>query len=69
MANGWNRYEKLVLHEIQENGVRFEKINSVLVDLQIQISALKVKAAVAGGMAGIVATSVVAMIFSYFTKR
>ncbi len=68
MANGWNRYEKLVLHEMKENGLRFEKINTVLVDLQIQISALKVKAAVAGGMAGIVATSVVAMIFNYIIK-
>lgn len=66
MANGWNRYEKLVLHEIQENGKRFEAIGKTLAQLSGEVATLKVKAAVAGGMAGMVGTGLVSALLSFW---
>lgn len=62
----WNEYKKLVLFEIQENGKKFTTISDALTSLQKDVSGLKVKAAVAGGLAGIVGTGIVTMIISAF---
>lgn len=64
--NDWSEYKKLVLFEIQENGKRFTTISDTLISLQKDVSGLKVKAAIAGGLAGIVGTGVVSMILSAF---
>lgn len=60
--NGWNEYKKLVLHEMQENGHRFERIFAAITDLQKDVSGLKVKAAVAGGIGGLIGTAILSLL-------
>lgn len=64
--NSWDEYRKLVEHEITENGRRFESLFKAVGDLRVDVGALKVKAAIAGGMAGIVGTGIVTMIMTAF---
>lgn len=64
--NDWNEYKKLILFEMKENGKRFEEISHILSTLTTDVSGLKIKAAIAGGMAGIVGTGIVTMILSAF---
>lgn len=62
--NDWNEYKKLILFEMQENGKRFQQITTVLDALKNDVSGLKVKAALAGGAAGIIGTAVVTTVVS-----
>ena len=57
--NDWNEYKKLILFEMQENGKRFQQITEVLDALKGDVGGLKVKAAIAGGTAGIIGTALV----------
>lgn len=60
--NSWDEYRKLVEHEIQENGRRFDSLFKIVGDLRVDVAALKVKAAVVGGMAGLVGTGILSAI-------
>lgn len=64
--NDWNEYKKLILFEMKENGKRFTEISTTLSKLSIDVDGLKVKAAIAGGLAGIVGTGIVTMILTAF---
>lgn len=64
--NDWNEYKKLLLNEFSENKKFRDAITIVLGTMREDISSLKVKAAVAGGLAGMVGTGVVSMILSAF---
>lgn len=64
--NDWNEYKKLILHEMKENGRKFEHISDILDIMAKDISTLKVKAAIAGGVAGLVGTGIVTMVLSAF---
>ena len=60
--NDWSEYKKLVLFEIQENGKRFENISEMISALKEDVSGLKGKAAVAGGVAGLIGTAIISLI-------
>ncbi len=64
--NGWNDYKKLVLHEMEENGKRFEHISNTMLDLQKDVAGLKVKAALVGGIAGLVGTGLLTFVAKLF---
>lgn len=64
--NGWDEYRKLVLHEMSETSKRFDKIENLLKVLVDDVSRLKVKAAIAGGMAGLVGTALLSALISWF---
>lgn len=65
----WNAYRELFLHEMKENGKQFthianalETLSKEIALLKIDIGQLKVKAAIAGGVAGIFGTSLITAI-------
>lgn len=64
--NGWDEYKKLILHEIQDNSKQIEKLTDLMNSMKSDIAALKVKAAVAGGIAGMVGTGIVTAIITAF---
>lgn len=71
--NDWNAYRELFLHEMKENGKQFIHITGALEALgrdvssiKIDVGGLKVKAAVAGGIAGIVGTGLMTIIVRLF---
>lgn len=57
--NGWRDYKKLVLHEMGENTKRLDRVIESLGNLQSDVAGLKMKASIAGGVAGLVATGIV----------
>lgn len=65
-SNGWNEYEKLILSELENNKQFRKEVRETLQSLRDDVSGLKVKAAIAGGAAGIVATGLVTMLLSAF---
>lgn len=64
--NDWNEYKKLFLNEMLESKEFRKSVMTTLNELTNDISGLKVKATVAGGIAGIVGTGLVSVIISYF---
>lgn len=69
--NDWNAYRELFLHEMKENGKQFNHVATALEDLskeialmKVDIGALKVKAALAGGVAGMVGTGAMTLLIS-----
>ena len=65
----WNAYRELFLHEMKENGKQFTHIANALEALgkemaiiKVDIGQLKVKATIAGGIAGLVSTGIMATI-------
>jgi len=64
--NDWNEYKKLFLNEFAENKAFREHVMSTLTTMREDISGLKVKAAVVGGIAGIIGTGTLTMILSAF---
>lgn len=67
--NDWNAYRELFLHEMKENGKQFthianalEALTKEMTTIKVDIGQLKVKAAVAGGVAGLVSTGIMAAI-------
>lgn len=62
--NDWNAYRELFLHELKENGKQFghianslEAMGKEIALIKVEIGQLKVKSAIAGGVAGVVGTS------------
>lgn len=64
--NGWEKYQELVLYKLKENTDAVKEVSKAVGNMQNEISALKVKAALAGGIAGIVGTGVVTAILTAF---
>lgn len=62
--NDWNQYKELFLHKLEEDEKRWERVFNVLESLKGDVGGLKVKATLAGGVAGIIGTAVVTLIFS-----
>lgn len=59
--NGWDEYKRLILHEMKENSKKFDKLFDAIEMLRLDVGGLKVKAAIAGGMAGIVGTGLMSL--------
>ncbi len=59
--NDWNEYKKLVVFEMQETRTTLKQIALTLDALKADVGGLKLKAAMAGGAAGIVATGLVSL--------
>lgn len=57
--NDWNEYKKLVLYETKQNREMLENVVKKLDAISLDVRGLKVKAALAGGVAGIVGTAIV----------
>lgn len=64
--NDWNEWKKLLISELDENKKFRSTVTTILSTMQTDIGGLKVKAAIAGGIAGIVGTGAVTMILSAF---
>ncbi len=62
--NDWNQYKELFLHKLEEDEKRWEKAFAVLDSLKADVGGLKMKAAIAGGAAGVIGTAVVTFVFS-----
>lgn len=60
--NDWNEYKQLFLAELIDSKEFRKEVRSLLNQLESDISGLKVKATVAGGLAGIVGTGIVTVI-------
>lgn len=64
--NDWNEWKKLLISELDENKKFRSTVTTILSTMQTDIGGLKIKAAIAGGIAGIVGTGAVTMILSAF---
>ena len=64
----WLEYKQLVLHEMEENAKRFEKLFSAIAGIRDDVNSLKTKSAIAGGIAGIIGTGIVTTILSAFRR-
>lgn len=62
----WEEYKKLVLFRLDAHGEKLDSINSILEGMKLDIGSLKVKAAIAGGIAGIVGTTVLTIVLRHF---
>lgn len=69
--NDWNQYKQLFLYELgqnqrrrEEDEKRWEKVIGTLETLTTDVHGLKIKAAMAGGAAGVVGTALVTFVFS-----
>ncbi len=62
--NDWSQYKELFLHKLEEDEKRWEKAFEMLGRLTTDVSGLKLKAAIAGGAAGVIGTAVVTFVFS-----
>ena len=67
--NGWDEYKKLILYKLDEQSKKLDVVGSTLADLGKDVSALKVKAAIAGGVAGIVGTGLMTSVLKFFTEK
>lgn len=64
--SGWEKYQELVLYKLKENTDAVKELSKVVNDMKNDVSALKVKAALAGGVAGLVGTGLVSAILTAF---
>ena len=65
-SNGFGNYKELILDEIKENRKWRESMYEAINNLRVDVGGLKVKAAVAGGAAGLVGTGLVSAILAAF---
>lgn len=64
--NDWSEYKQLFLRKMDEDEKRWEKMFDMVGALRNDVSGLKVKAAVAGGAAGVVATGIISFFVSFW---
>jgi len=57
--NDWNEYKMLVLSKMEEDEKRWDKMFTIISSIKSDVSGLKTKAAIAGGIAGVIGTAVV----------
>ena len=65
--NGWSKHETHVLEELKRMNKCLEENNKVMMAIQIDVSALKVKAGIWGAVAGLIpsAAAVVWVLVKY----
>lgn len=63
-TNGWHEYKRLLLSELEANKNFRTEMREMLSLLKDDVSGLKVKAALAGGFAGLVGTGLVSVVVS-----
>ena len=64
--NGWSRYEKMVMEQLDDHDDKFNGIEHKLTQIQVDIATLKVKAGVWGGIGGLIPV-VIAIVMFYAT--
>lgn len=57
--NDWNEYKQLILSKMAEDEKRWDRMFDIVSGIKTDVSGLKAKAAIAGGIAGVVGTAVV----------
>ena len=65
--NSRSQYQKLVIDKLNEHDSKFMAIESKLIQIQVDIATLKVKAGVWGGIAGLVPV-VLGLVLFYATQ-
>lgn len=65
-TNGWDEYKRLFISELEENRNFRKEMREFKQELTKDVSGLKVKAAIAGGVAGLIGTGLVSMALSAF---
>ena len=63
--NGWETYQKLVLHELERQNLEIEKVNEKLDDLKTAVTMLQVKAGVTGAIGGAVLGGLAGLLFRF----
>ena len=64
--NDWNEYKRLVISKFEDDVLFKKEVLMKLGTLHTDVSNLKVKAAIAGGMAGMVGTGVLTVVLNMF---
>jgi len=64
--NDWDQYKQLILSELEANKSFRKEMRDILNLVREDVSGLKAKALVAGGLAGIIGTGLVSMILSFW---
>lgn len=62
--NDWNEYKRLILNKMEEDEKKWDRMFDIVTGIKADVSGLKAKAAVAGGIAGIVGTAIVTAVVS-----
>jgi hypothetical protein len=57
-TNGWNEYQRLVLHELQAHTKELDKIQIEIQKIHIELATLKVKSGVWGLIAGTIPVAI-----------
>ena len=65
-ANGWSKYEKMVIDKLDDHDDKFSGIEDKLTQIQVDIATLKVKAGVWGGIGGLI-PAIIAIVMFYAT--
>lgn len=65
-TNGWDEYKRLFISEMEDNRNFREEMREFKQELTKDVSGLKVKAALAGGVAGLIGTGVVSALIAMF---
>ena len=62
-GNGWSQYEKLVMSDLRTHGKRLENIERCVHKIDKRLIVIETKAAIWGGLTGLVAGVVLHLIF------
>ncbi len=62
MENGWDEYKQLILSELRDSKDFRKEIREVLANLREDVGGLKVKAAITGGVAGLIGTGLISAV-------
>ena len=63
-TNGWDQYKKLVIHELERNNSRLEKLDKRLASIEHRLAVLHTKMYVAAFAASLILTAGVNFIFA-----
>jgi hypothetical protein len=63
-TNGWDQYKKLVIHELERNNNRLEKLDKRLASIEHRLAVLHTKMYVAAFAASLILTAGVNFIFA-----
>lgn len=65
-TNGFDEYKQLFLSELEANKKFRMEMRETLQNLLVDVAGLKIKAAIAGGAAGLVGTGIVSAVLTAF---
>jgi hypothetical protein len=66
--NDWNEYKKLVLAEMEQHGEKIDRVYAAIEQLREDVTGLKAKAAMMGGISGVIGTAVVTAIVELWRR-